>query len=321
VATETLPDIDAEYRQIREECAMLRRERTVISVSGPDAAEYLQGQVTNDTEQLDPGSGRYALLLDRKGHIQADMRLLRLGEADFQLDTAASAGAALVKHLRTYMIGRELSVEATDRTLFSLLGPGSTEVTGLAPGDEMDFTRATIAGADCLVVATDVGLDIFCDGDAADAVSGELAARRAVTVSEAAAEILRVETGRPRLENEMAAGPMPAEAGLVERAVDFKKGCYIGQEPVARLHYRGKPNRFLRGLRLEGPVAEGDVVRLGERELGLIGTAVLSPASGHIALVILRKEAEPGAKVIVKAGTGEVPAEVVSLPFLGEEAA
>jgi folate-binding protein YgfZ len=320
VATETLPDIDAEYRQIREECAMLRREASVITVSGPDAAEFLQGQVTNDTEKLRPGSGCYALLLDRKGHIQADMRLLRLAEAEFQIDTAPSAGPGLIKHLRTYMIGREVAVEEADRALISLLGPAATAVTGLAPGEEMDFTRAGFAGADCLVVATDLGLDIFCEGEAVEPVFKELAARGAVEVSEAAADILRVETGRPRIENEMAAAPMPAEAGLVERAVDFEKGCYIGQEPVARLHYRGRPNRFLRGLRLDGPVSEGDQVMLGERNLGVIGTSVLSPASGYIALAILRKEAEPGGQVLVTTGEADVAASVVSLPFLGEEA-
>ena len=88
---------------------------------------------------------------------------------------------------------------------------------------------------------------------------------------------------------------MPAEAGIVERAVDFEKGCYIGQEPVARLHYRGKPNRTLRGLRLSAPAAHGDALCLGDREVGTIGTACLSPALGPIALAIVRREAEPGA--------------------------
>ena len=319
MTSELIPDIDAEYRQIREECALLLRERAVISARGPDAAEYLQGQITNDTEQLDPGSGCYALLLDRKGHIKADMRVLRLGDGDFQIDTAPAAGPGLLKHLRTYMIGREVEVDQVERVLISLLGPGSAAATGLAPGDEMDFTEARIAGADCLAVATDSGLDLFCEPAVAATVTEQLVADRAVPVSEAAAEIARVESGRPRLENEMSAGPMPAEAGVVERAVDFTKGCYIGQEPVARLHHRGKPNRFLRGLRLDGPAASGDPVRLGERDLGTIGTVVISPASGRIALAILRKEAEPGAEVSVGTANGEVSASLVPLPFIGGE--
>lgn len=311
-----IPDIDAEYRQIREECALLRRECSVITVKGPEAGEYLQGQITNDAEALVPGSGCYALLLDRKGHIQADMRLLRLGDNEFQIDTAQTAGPALLKHLKTYMIGREVTVEPTTLALISLIGPGSTATTELAPGDEMDFTRATVAGAECLAVATCFGLDFFFEPDAAARVEQQLIADGAVSVSESAAEILRVEAGRPRLEKEMKEAPMPAEAGVVERAVDFTKGCYIGQEPVARLHYRGKPNRYLRGLRLEGPVESGDPVFLGERELGTIGTAVLSPASGHIALAILRKEAEPGTRVSVESATGKTVATVTTLPLV-----
>lgn len=287
-------------------------------VTGPDAAEFLQGQITNDAESLASGSGCYALLLDRKGHIQADMRVLRRSEEVFQADTSPAAGPSLFKHLKTYMIGRDVVVEEANLALISLLGPGSTSVSGLAPGDEMDFTEATIAGSECLAVATDSGLDLFCEPQDAAVVTEQLIADRAVSVSEPAAEIVRVESGRPRFENEMAASPMPAEAGVVERTVNFTKGCYIGQESVARLHYRGKPNRFLRGLRLDGPVAEGDSIRLGERDLGTISSTVISPASGRIALAILRKEAEPGAEVSVTAGNGDVTARVVSLPFIGE---
>ena len=105
---------------------------------------------------------------------------------------------------------------------------------------------------------------------------------------------------------------IPQEAGLNERAVSFTKGCYVGQETVARLHYRGKPNRHLRGLRLEAPVADAAPIVLGERELGQVGTAVISPLHGPIALAVIRREAEPGAQVEVG---GSVAAEVVELPF------
>jgi folate-binding protein YgfZ len=132
-------------------------------------------------------------------------------------------------------------------------------------------------------------------------------------VSEQAAEIVRVESGRPRFSAEMAAAPMPAEAGIAERAVSFTKGCYIGQEPVARLHYKGRPNRRLRGLRLSAPASPGDPIRLGEREVGSVATACLSPALGPIALAIVRREAGPGDRVEVGGdGSG---GEVVELPF------
>ncbi len=313
----TLPDLDAEYRQVREECGLLAgATRDWIEVTGPDASEYLQSQVTNETEDLATGSGTYAALLDRKGHLQADMRILRLDDESFLLDTEPAAGPALLKHLGMYKIGRKVEVEGTERSLLSLVGPGSVEVTGLAPGVENDFTEATIAGAECLVVVTANGLDVICAPEAEDAVRTQLEADRAVPVSEAAAEILRVESGRPRFGIDMTEENMPAEAGIVERAVSFTKGCYIGQEPVARLHYKGRPNRHLRGLKLAGPVSPGDPVQLDEKPLGEIGTAVLSPASGRIALAILRKEAEPGSTVSVETGEGPVEAQVVELPFV-----
>lgn len=321
MATDLMPDIDAEYRQIREECGLLERERAFIEVRGPEAGEYLQGQITNDAEGLAAKSGCYALLLDRKGHVQTDMRLLRLDGDHFRIDAPTSAGPALLKHLETYMIGRKVEIDETAAGLISLLGPGSIAVTGLAPGDEFASTQSTIAGSECLVVATDAGLDVICPPARVAAVRDQLVADGAVPVSQAAAEILRVESGRPALGGEMNAAPMPAEAGVVERAVDFTKGCYIGQEPVARLHYRGRPNRHLRGLRLEGPVSTGDKIYLDDRDLGRIGTSVFSPASGRIALAILRKEAEPGAEVRIESADGDVAATVVELPFpAGEEA-
>jgi folate-binding protein YgfZ len=128
-----------------------------------------------------------------------------------------------------------------------------------------------------------------------------------------AAEIVRVEAGRPRFGAEMGTETIPQEAGINERAVSFSKGCYIGQETVARLHYKGKPNRHLRGLKLSQPVSRGDVIRLEERELGRVGTAVVSPARGPIALAIVRREAEPGAEVAV--GDAGAEAEVVEVPF------
>ncbi|HMT06234.1 MAG TPA: glycine cleavage T C-terminal barrel domain-containing protein [Solirubrobacterales bacterium] len=315
----TEPDLDAEYRQVREECGLIDRpDRSWIRIDGPDAAEFLQGQVTNETEELDVGSGAYAALLDRKGHLQADMRVLRLGEDSFLVDTEQATGQILFKHLTMYKIGRKVEVEQTDRALLSLVGPGSYGVTGLAPGPEHAFTEAVIAGADCLVATTVFGLDVICEPEKADAVRAQLVSDRAVPVSGAATEILRVERGLPRFGFDMTEANMPAEAGIVERAVSFTKGCYIGQEPVARLHYKGRPNRHLRGLKSQGQLVSGARVSFKEKEVGTIGTTVLSPASGRIALAILRKEAEPGSTVIVDSESGEVEAEVVELPFIGD---
>ena len=146
--------------------------------------------------------------------------------------------------------------------------------------------------------------------------------RPAVEVSEAAAEIVRVESGRPRFGLDLQPeSVIPQEAGLNDRAVSFEKGCYVGQETVARLHWRGKPNRHLRGLRLSAPVEAGAVLRLGEREVGTVTSPVVSPALGPIALALVRREAEPGAVLEVAAPPGDgaatdgVTASVVALPF------
>jgi folate-binding protein YgfZ len=108
---------------------------------------------------------------------------------------------------------------------------------------------------------------------------------------------------------------IPQEAGLNERAVSFTKGCYVGQETVARLHYKGKPNRHLRGLTLSEPAVRGDEIRLGERVVGEVGSVAVSPALGPIALAVIRREAEPGATVQV--GESPVDGVVAELPFPG----
>ena len=104
---------------------------------------------------------------------------------------------------------------------------------------------------------------------------------------------------------------IPLEAGIENRAISFTKGCYVGQETVARLFYKGKPNRHLRGLKLSEPAEHGQPIALGEREVGRIGSACVSPTHGPIALAIIRREASPGDTVAV----GGATAEVVELPF------
>jgi folate-binding protein YgfZ len=293
-----------------------RSGRVKLLVGGPEAAEYLQGQLTNDIEALGPGEGCYAALLDRKGHIQSDMRVLRLSDDEIWLDFEAGAAAAVTGHLRTYSIGREVEIEDVSerRSIRSLIGPLAAATSGfhgLRP--EHAQRSREWDGIEVLAVATWAGLDLVAAADQAAALSRLLADAGAVEVSEEAAEILRVEAGVPRFGAEMSAEAMPAEAGIVETAISFTKGCYIGQEPVARLHYKGRPNRTLRGLRLSGPAQPGERLNLGEREVGRIGTACVSPALGPIALAIVRREAEPGATIAV--GDDGTTAEVVELPF------
>jgi tRNA-modifying protein YgfZ len=309
-------ELDAQYRVMREGAGLLdRSERGKLKLKGGEAAEYLQGQLTNDIEGLAAGEGCYAALLDRKGHIQADMRVLRLHDDEIWLDLEPAATEPALKHLRTYSIGRELSIEdaGADWAIASLIGPAAQTVAGFEGLSAEHAQRfRDCEGIEVLGVATDVGVDLITRTDQAESLRARLAGAGAEAVSADAAEILRVESGRPRFGLELGPEVMPAEAGIVERAVDFEKGCYIGQEPVARLHYRGKPNRVLRGLRLEAPAEPGTPLRLGERELGTLGSACVSPAHGPIALAVLRKEAEVGERVEVGSGGS---AEVAELPF------
>ncbi len=309
-------ELDAQYRQLREECGLLdRSDRGKLTVSGPDAVEYLQGQLTNDVEALEPGEGQYAALLDRKGHMQADMRVLRPAADEVWLDTEPEALAAARRHLEMYSIGREVEVAdvSAERAILSLIGPRGVEMAGTAALPENACEATSLAGVDCLAVGTRDGIDLICPAADAGRLREALLVAGAVEVSPEAAEILRIESGTPRFGTEMGTETMPAEAGIVEDAVSFTKGCYIGQETVARLHYKGRPNRHLRGLRLSAPAEPGATLRLGEKEVGRLGGAAVSPALGPIGLAILRREAEPGTELAV--GEDGVTARVVDLPF------
>jgi folate-binding protein YgfZ len=312
----TAVELDGQYRALREEAGYLPRARAALTVRGADGAEYLQGQLTNDIEALERGQGCYAALLDRKGHLQSDMRVLRLEDEEIWLDLETGPAPAVLKHLRTYSVGRDVEIEdVSDRwAITSLIGPRARELAGfegLGPEHAQGFRDWD--GIEVLAVATDVGLDLITKADAAARLAELLAAGGAVEVSQPAAEIIRVESGRPRFGLDMGPESMPAEADITDRAVNFEKGCYIGQEPVARLHYRGKPNRTLRGLRLSAAAEHGAPLLLGDKEVGTIGSTSLSPAFGPIALAIVRREAAEGDRLAV--GDGNTTAEVVGLPF------
>ena len=317
MATTAMPELDGQYRVLREEVGVLdRSQRAKLLVGGPDAAEYLQGQLSNDLEGLAADRGCYAALLDRKGHVQADMRVLRLSSGEFWLDLEPEPAPKVLRHLRTYSIGREVSIEDVSErwSITTLIGPRAATTSGfdgLSPEHAQRFREWD--GVEVLGVATDLGIDLLTRAEQLGALRKLLKTAGAVEVSEAAAEIRRVESGRPRFGVEMTEATMPAEAGIVERAVDFDKGCYIGREPVARLHYRGRPNRQLRGLRLSAPAQRGAALFAGEREVGSVGTVCISPALGPIALAVVRREAQPGDTLRVDDGAAS--AEVVELPF------
>ena len=312
-------DLAGEYRVLTHGCGLLdRSERGKLALTGKDAKEFLAGQVTNDIVGLQDGSGCYAAFLTPKGKMLGDLRVLAVGgdEPQLLLDTERATLQALFDMIRRFKIGYE--VELHKRTvqsgLLSLIGPLARSVAGAGelPADEHAHRPATIGGREARLIATDAGVDVLCGADDTDAVRAALLDAGAVAVSEDAAEILRVESGRPRYGAELDDATIPQEAGLNERAVSFTKGCYVGQETVARLFYRGKPNRHLRGLRLSEPAPAGAELRLGERVVGHLSSSLVSPAHGPIALALVRREAAIGDTVAVAGGAS---AEVVELPF------
>ena len=287
----------SEYELLSEAAGLVdRSDRAKFLVRGGEAAEFLQGQVSNDVEALEPGTGCYAVILNHKGKLRTDLRVLR-GKDFFWLDTEAIGHAVLAHMLRTYALGRDVQWEdvSATRTLVSVVGPAARE---LVDGPEHSFEERDGR----MYVATALGVDVI--GEPGLELDFE-------TVTEEAAECLRIESGRPRLGFDMDAETMPQEAGINDRAVSFTKGCYVGQETVARLHYRGKPNRHLRGLRLTEPAERGMEVLLGEKVVGRLGSVCVSPRLGPIALALVRREAEPGDTVTVAGAE----AEVVALPF------
>ena len=316
----TLTDeLAAEYRVLTAACGLLdRSERGKLALTGADARSFLAGQVTNDIEGLAGGSGCYAAFLTHKGKMLGDLRVLAVDEPEPELllDTQRATLQALFDMIRRFKIGYdvELHKRTLQRGLLSLVGPAARAVAGAEdlPAAEHAHRPATIDGRPVRLIATDVGIDVLCEADDTDAVRAALLREGATPVSEEAAEILRVERGRPRYGAELDDSTIPQEAGLNERAVSFTKGCYVGQETVARLHWRGKPNRHLRGLRLSEPVATGTPLRAGEREVGRVASTVVSPVHGPIALALVRREAAPGDTVAAREGATAV---VEALPF------
>jgi tRNA-modifying protein YgfZ len=251
-------------------------ERTCFTAEGPDTAALLQSLLSNDVDAAGPGGAVYALLLTPKARVISDLELYNVG--DRYVIACPPQRAGLVE---------QAIVRARFRRKVDLVPSAHAVVWG--GGATPLATLETPAGPLQLVAEPPAGLD-----------------------PPETWEIARIEAGIPVFGREFDEASMPAEAGLVPRAVSFTKGCYPGQEPVARLHYRGHANRGLRGLELSAALPEpGSPVLVGDREVGRASSPVVSPRFGPIALAVLRREVEDGDEVDV-AG---VQARVRPLPF------
>ncbi|HEY3970193.1 MAG TPA: glycine cleavage T C-terminal barrel domain-containing protein [Solirubrobacteraceae bacterium] len=343
-ATDTTT-LTGEYAALTRQCGIVNRsERGKLALSGSGAVEFLNGQVTNELVGLIQGEGCYAAFLTHKGKMLGDLRILAgagvglaqpaavglhpdekpvMEPSELLLDTERCALQALFDVIRRFKVGYdvELHKRTLESSLLSLIGPGAEAIAAKAlsldesqlPASEHSHLLARLGQTPVRLIRTDLGFDVLFDAEALEQVRGALEATGAVLVSEAAAEIVRVAHGRPRYGIDLDENTIPQEANLNERAVSFTKGCYVGQETVARLYYKGKPNRHLRGLRLSEPTESGTPLALGEKSVGSLGSSVLSPTLGPIGLALVRREAEPGATVSV--GELGASAVVVELPF------
>ncbi len=298
-------------------------ERGKLALTGTDAKSFLQGQVSNDVEGLRPGTGCYAAFLTPKGKMLGDLRILD-ADGELLLDTERVALQELFNMIRRFSVGYdvELHKRTLERGMLSLIGPHAAELLGTAAPAEAEHANAEVEfdGIGALAIRTDVGVDLLCDSADTDRLGVAVRQAGAVPVSLQAVECLRVEHGRPRYGIDLDDSVIPQEAGLNQRAVSFTKGCYVGQETVARLFYRGKPNRQLRGLRCSAPLTGGETLSFEGRTVGRVASTAVSPRFGPIALALVRREAAAGDVVrVAPAGDdqtpGEITATVLELPF------
>jgi folate-binding protein YgfZ len=306
-----------EYEAVTAECGLVdRSERGKLALTGTEAKSFLQGQVSNDVEALTPGTGCYAAFLTPKGKMLGDLRILDAG-GELLLDTERVALQELFNMIRRFSVGYDVQLHkrTVQSGLLSLVGPEAAAVAGRSDLGQAEHWHEAgeLEGIAVRWIRTDLGIDLLCEAGDTEAVAATLQRRGAQPVSEAVVDCVRIEHGRPRYGVDLDDTVIPQEADLNGRAVSFTKGCYVGQETVARLFYRGKPNRRLRGLRLSKPAATGAEITFGDRAVGRLASVAESPALGPIALALVRREAEPGSQVSV--GSDEIDAVVVELPF------
>lgn len=306
-----------------------RTGRALVRVSGEDRVKFLQGLLTNDVAGPAPGGGCRSLFLDNKGHVRAVLDLWAGAEA-IVIGSETRFVDDVLPDLSRYVLAADVGIAdlRPEKSVLALLGPEADAALGRAgvtpPAPEAHaHCGAVVGGVDVWLARTPdlaaPGVEVHVPVDGADEVWRALekaAGAEATTVTEDAAEALRVEAGLARMGHEITGGEFPQEL-LLDEAVDYEKGCYLGQETVARIHYRGQVNRLLSGLRAEGPLPPGAELVSSGRQVGSITSAAESPALGSVALAMIRREeSQTGARVEVSAEGAIVgEADVVSLPI------
>lgn len=307
--------------------------RALIAVVGGDRSRWLDGMVSNEVRSLGPElSGCAAVVLTRTGRVVSDLHVLwRPQELWLELD-AAAAGPTRA-HLEKFIIADDVRLEERSAAArLALEGPAARAVLEAAGADlpliAPDCCAESALGSTRLLIAAygwsgEPAFQLFAEEGAEETLARALvetgAALGLIEADPEALEILRIEAGVPRFGAELDETVLPDEARL-DRAVSTTKGCYTGQEVVARLRSQGQLSHHLVGLRIDGdsPLPKGTEIRVGDRRVGEVTSACLSPAAGSIALGFVRRpHHEPGTAV----SAGGLAARVAPLPFAGPGAA
>jgi folate-binding protein YgfZ len=308
-----------------------------LCLTGADRVRFLHGQVTNDVSRLRPGQGCYAALVTAKGKMQSDLAIYCLPE-ELLLDFEPGLTAAVSQRLEKYIVADDVQVvdAAPHYGLLSAQGPCAAaavrrlELFPALPSEPFGFVQVADARQGEIYLMKrprlgSAGFDLFVPAAALGAVAGKLIAAVRAEGGGAcgwlAFDLARIEAGIPRFGMDMDESNLPLECGIEAQAVSYRKGCYIGQEILNRIHSVGHVNRELRGLRLADdlPVlpARGDKLFHSGREAGHVTSAVASPAlKANVALGYVRREAcQPGTELSLRTAAGESVARVVALPF------
>jgi folate-binding protein YgfZ len=271
-----------------------------VRLSGKKAVEMLNAVLTNQVPEEDR-LGVYALLLNPKGRIQADLRVLKSGEdvlIEVEPEGVAAAKELLGRYAPFYRVGLEdLSETAASWGVLGLYGPRAGDLLEGPDLAEHESVKVSLNGTDLLAAGVAVpvgGYDLLGPADALEAARNHLRERGAVAAGLDVYEAARIEAGVPRFGSDITPENFPAEAGILERAVSFEKGCYPGQETVARMHYRGHPNKMLYRFVIEGsPPAPDTPIFQNEKQVGKITSIAPLPVNGEmLALGYLTRTAD-----------------------------
>lgn len=320
---------EKEYLALTAGCGLIDFSfRSRICLLGPDREKFLHGQVTNEIVRLRPGEGTYAALVTAKGKLQCDLFVYKLTE-ELLLDFEPGLSASVSQRLEKYIIAEDVQIVdvAPHYGLLSLQGPSAGDVVrsmqlGTAvPEQRLTWAKAASPAGDLYVMNNprlgSVGFDLFVPVPDLPEVASRLA-ESAPWVGQDACEIARVENAIPRFGIDMDEGNLAPEA-LGEGAISYAKGCYIGQEVIARIRTYGQVAKALRLVRLPSEQravpARGEKLFKDGREVGYLTSSALSPKhSAMVALAYVRKEANaPGEKLQFGSPDGGI-AQVIAVP-------